>query len=267
MKVMKRRAQRGFTLIELMFAMALLGFILIFSLTVISQLISTYNRGLSLVQVNQAIRHFDNDLTKALGSVGAGSVTINFFNAAGDRVADPTDPSVVAGSICLKDSVYVWNLGNAVADDGQPFFGYAGSAAPFRLLRINTNDIGYCEAKVDSERNYRRFPRGQQAMQAAQGTQEATVSLLGSQSMVMYANISTLGNASANQGKLMNVHFVLSSAGADFAPAWVDENGDEKPENAPLDLAVHHLTCVNTRNRSEFCSFGEFNSIIYMRGQ
>lgn len=259
-RTMEKGGQKGFTIIELMFAMALLSFILIFSLTVISQLITTYNRGLSLVQVNQAIRQLDNDLSKALKFIGPGSVTVNFFDAAGNKVLDsngrpdPSDTAIVAGNLCTKDSTYVWNLGNQLAGD-KPFFSYSNSTTPLRLLRINTNDRGYCEAKGD----YRQFKRGDKDVD--------TVSLLGSQSMVMYADIKTIGRASSNQERLLNIHFILSSAGQGYSPMWVDNNGTERPENAPLDLTAYHLTCVNTKNKSEFCSFGEFNSIIYMRGQ
>lgn len=262
MKVMRKKSQRGFTIIELMFAMALLSFILIFSLTVISQLITTYNRGLSLIQVSQAIRQLDNDLSKALKFIGPGSVTVNFFKADGSKAVDssgrpdPKNQNIVAGNLCTKDSTYVWNLGNELASDGTPFFSYINSSTPLRLLRINTNDKGYCDA---SQEQYRKFKRGAKEIDS--------VSLLGSQSMVMYADIRATGEISSNQERLLNVHFILSSSGQDYAPAWVDNNGVEKPESTPLDLTNYHLTCVNTKNKSEFCSFGEFNSIIYMRGQ
>jgi prepilin-type N-terminal cleavage/methylation domain-containing protein len=244
---------RGFTIIELMFAVALLGFILIFSLTVISQLISTYNRGLSLIQVNQAIRQLDNDLGKALRFVGPGSVTVNFFDARGEVLNDPSDDKVVAGSFCMKDATYIWNLGNKTVDGNQPFFHYTNSTTPLRLLRINTNDNKYCAGTT------RALKRGDAELDV--------VSLLGSQSMVMYADIETVGLSSTDQRRLLRVHFILSSAGADYSPMWANEKGEEKPDSAAVDPTIYHLTCVNTKNKSEFCSFGEFNSIIYMRGQ
>jgi prepilin-type N-terminal cleavage/methylation domain-containing protein len=264
-KNVEQKQQKGFTIIELMFAMALLGFILIFSLTVISQLISTYNRGLSLIQINQAIRQLDNDLSKALKFIGPGSVKINFFKANGERAVDgsgkpdPSNRAIVAGSLCTKDSTYIWNLGGELADDGMPFFSYSNSSTPLRLLRVNTNDKKYCDISGLQDNN-RRFKRGIEDVNI--------VSLLGSQSMVMYADIKTISEESSSQERLLSVHFILSSAGKDFAPMWVENgSGDEKPDDAPIDPRSYHLTCVNTKNKSEFCSFGEFNSIIYMRGQ
>jgi hypothetical protein len=152
-----------------------------------------------------------------------------------------------------------WNLGNKDANvDGVngPFFGYINSTTKIRLLRINTNDKGYCEAKLKA---YRKLIRGDSNLD--------TVSLLGSQSMVMYADIKTIGQSSSNQERLFNIHFILSSAGQDYAPIWVNSSGVPKDPSATLSLTDYHLTCVNTKNKSEFCSFGEFNSIIYMRGQ
>ena len=266
--VLKNKKQKGFTIIELMFAIALLGFILIFTLTVISQLISTYNRGLSLIQINQAIRQLDNDMSKALKYVGPNNVTINFFTKPDGKITDdPNDPNIIAGSLCAKDATYVWNLGNEVYDDGKPFFRYTNSTTPLRLLRINTNEEKYC----NGEDAGRLFVRGGSATSGG-GPLDVT-SLLGSQSMVLYVNVNKeLGKSATETSKnqkdrLLRVHFVLSSAGQDFTPMWVDKDGQEKPENAPMDHSLYHLTCVNTKNKSEFCSFGEFSSIIYMRGQ
>jgi prepilin-type N-terminal cleavage/methylation domain-containing protein len=265
---MKKSRQTGFTLIELMFAMALLGFILIFSLTVISQLISTYNRGLSLIQVNQAIRQLDNDFNKSLRFVSPNTVVAYYFTSKGDKIdafsdtytLDPGE-KIVAGSICVKDVAYIWNLGTEkFSDDNSDhqFFYYKNSSTPLRFLRINLIDNeGYCNGTS------REIDRGNAKLDI--------VSLLGSQSMVMYADIKKVhGFSTTGQPRLFNIHLVLSSASSassNFEPQWVNENGSPKGDNEDIDFSRHHLTCVNTKKRGEFCSFGEFNSIIYTRGQ
>lgn len=90
--------QQGFTLIELMIALAFVAFILIFSTTAVIQVMQTYNKGLAIKQINQAGRTTMEDMTRYL------------------RTADPgvVDVSLVSSQrrACFGGVSYVWNLSN-----------------------------------------------------------------------------------------------------------------------------------------------------------
>jgi prepilin-type N-terminal cleavage/methylation domain-containing protein len=90
--------QQGFTLIELMIALAFVAFILIFSTTAVIQVMQTYNKGLAIKQINQAGRTTMEDMSRYL------------------RTADPgvVDVSLVSSQrrACFGGVSYVWNLSN-----------------------------------------------------------------------------------------------------------------------------------------------------------
>lgn len=88
---------KGFTIIELMLAMALLSFILIFIVTTVVSTIQIYNKGLSLKEISQSGR-----------SIGA-----EFQRS----IKESADEAIVVKSnwnrICMGKVSYVWNQGNA----------------------------------------------------------------------------------------------------------------------------------------------------------
>lgn len=94
--------QQGFTLIELMIALAFVAFILIFSTTAVIQVMQTYNKGLAIKQINQAGRTTMEDMSRYL------------------RTADPgvIDVSLVSSQrrACFGGVSYVWNLSNTPAN-------------------------------------------------------------------------------------------------------------------------------------------------------
>jgi len=100
--------QQGFTLIELMLALAFTAFILIFATTAVIQVMQTYNKGLAVKQINQAGRATLEEISRNL------------------RTADPTAVKVVSTNrrLCVDGVSYVWNLWNTTApnkyDDGTP---------------------------------------------------------------------------------------------------------------------------------------------------
>lgn len=89
-----KNQQQGFTLVELMLALAFVAFILIFALTTVIQVMQTYNKGLALKKINQAGRTTLNDISRNL------------------KVADPSAVDVSAisdGRVCFGSISYVWN--------------------------------------------------------------------------------------------------------------------------------------------------------------
>lgn len=98
---MIRRAS-GFTLIELMIALAFVAFILIFATTAVVQVMQTYNKGLAFKQINQAGRTTIEDMARYL------------------RTADPLavkTNAIANNRVCFGGVSYVWNLYNTPAAD------------------------------------------------------------------------------------------------------------------------------------------------------
>lgn len=87
----KTSRQIGFTLTELMLAMAFLSFVLIFIVVAMLQYIGNYNKGLTYKEINQAGRTIFEDLTREMRT-----------NSANVRVMDK-------GRLCVGGQTYVWN--------------------------------------------------------------------------------------------------------------------------------------------------------------
>lgn len=93
------RSERGFTLVELLLAMAYLGVILMFTTLVTIQILATYNKGVSLKQINQVARTLTEDMTRVSNSGSTASFQ------SGD------------GFMCIGDTAYLWNTPDRLRDD------------------------------------------------------------------------------------------------------------------------------------------------------
>lgn len=123
---MTRHAKnQGFTLIELMLALAFVGFILIFATTAVIQVMQTYNKGLAIKQINQAGRTTTEDMARFL------------------RTADPSavNTSALAGNrVCFGGISYVWNLYNTPAASTNRY----DDGTPLTLTRVNDAASAMC---------------------------------------------------------------------------------------------------------------------------
>lgn len=94
---------RGFTLTELMLAMAFLTFVLLFVVIALLQYMSTYNKGLVYKEINQAGRTIFEEVTR---SVRSSSANIRFMDE---------------GRLCVGGQTYVWStreITNAYVEGG-----------------------------------------------------------------------------------------------------------------------------------------------------
>ena len=130
---------QGFTLIELMIALAFVAFILIFATTAVIQVMQTYNKGVAVKQINQAGRTTLEDMVRFI------------------RMADPVvvNTSAIANNrVCLGGVSYVWNLYNTppastnLYDDG----------SPITLTRVNDAANAMCKISGSS---YLPVPKAQ----------------------------------------------------------------------------------------------------------
>jgi type II secretory pathway pseudopilin PulG len=132
----RKRKQSGFTIIELVLAMGFLTALLLgIALTVI-QLATTYNRGITITEVNQAGRTLNSELNSAIGQSGKFDVKEHFKTNDG------------GGRICTGQYSFIWNYAKALASkDQKDVTKYAppNAATPINLIKVRDNSQAYCE--------------------------------------------------------------------------------------------------------------------------
>ncbi|HEX6258777.1 MAG TPA: type II secretion system protein [Candidatus Saccharimonadales bacterium] len=99
-----RSAAKGFTIVELLFAMSFLSILLIIAMVSSINIMRTYNKGLVLKQVNQSGRAIGAELQRSL------------------KAAQPPieNATVAEGRLCIGTYSYVWSVGGqdpALYDD------------------------------------------------------------------------------------------------------------------------------------------------------
>src|SRR5687768_6110446 len=94
------KKERGFTLIELMLALAFISFILVFAITTIIQVMRTYNKGLAVKDINQTARASLEDMSRYIRTTTPSK--IKAVSQGGGN----------AGRTCLGGVSYVWNEQN-----------------------------------------------------------------------------------------------------------------------------------------------------------
>lgn len=122
---MTGRNQRGFTLTELMIAMAFVAFLLIFVVTAIVQTMRIYNKGVAIRHINQSGRQLSEELTRSLRYANAADFAANAYH--------PTEQR-----LCANGVSYVWNLeATAGLDEKNRYSGADVSNPPIRLVRVD----------------------------------------------------------------------------------------------------------------------------------
>ena len=99
----------GFTLIELMLSMTFVSVLLLTIALTVVQMSTTYNRGMTMKEVNQVSRDIADDLRLTVG--GSSVFTVNETGNTNAYVTLRTldDNKVVGGRLCTGVSSYIWN--------------------------------------------------------------------------------------------------------------------------------------------------------------
>lgn len=138
----------GFTLVELMLAMAFISFLLLAIAGVVIQISGMYDKGVTLKAVNQVGRTVVADMKQTVGNNSA-------FNTASAFVTQTNKDAngvahILGGRFCTGTYSYIWNIGSQMTIDsnGQATTQenqYAGdSATPVRLVKVRDNGGMYC---------------------------------------------------------------------------------------------------------------------------
>lgn len=128
---------QGFTLIELMLAMAFISVLLLAIAMTIIQIGTIYNRGITLKEVNQTARSINDELVRSLSSSEAFTLASKYVtNSAGGR-------------LCLGQYSYIWNTGRAIQNNDQNLTmiakpGSTPPEAPIRFVKIPDPSGIYC---------------------------------------------------------------------------------------------------------------------------
>ena len=133
--------QRGFTLIELMLAMAFISVLLLAIALTIIQIGTIYNRGMTLKEVNQSARTISDDITRSI----AGSES---FSLATNYVAQPT-----GGRLCVGQYSYLWNYAKSLQDSSRIQFTDTTQNAkgPIRFVKISDSSGSYCLRQANGQ--------------------------------------------------------------------------------------------------------------------
>lgn len=85
----------GFTLVELLLAMAFVGFVLLFIVFAMFQVMGNYNKGIAIKNINQTARSIAEEMSRFVRSTNAEAINVN---------------EVSRGRLCLGGVSYVWNV-------------------------------------------------------------------------------------------------------------------------------------------------------------
>lgn len=118
-----KRQKAGFTIIELMLAMAFISVLLLGIAMTVIQISAIYNRGIALKEVNQVARDIASDVRTSIGNAQP-------LVLATDYVATPT-----GGRLCLGSVSYLWNTAKAITTNDPDLVHY-GTASTDKLVHL-----------------------------------------------------------------------------------------------------------------------------------
>lgn len=154
---MIQRNHSGFTLVELMLSMAFIGVLLITIAMTTMQIMSTYSKGLTVREVNQAGRAISEDIERTIAAVPPFTVDPAKTRSASDPMGSKyvTDPG--GGRLCTGNYTYAWNYGGTSELSGDTslplaYNTYAGGGSEDEVIRfVKVSDVGGMLC-VDTER-------------------------------------------------------------------------------------------------------------------
>lgn len=218
----KARAQ-GFTIIELMLAMAFVSFLLLAIAMTIIQIGNIYNRGLTLKEVNQAGRSIADELQRNISSGSSFKIDLGTGNRYQQEYAGIQSSYVVqingsdeyGGRLCLGQYSYIWNYGKYIASGYSELNKYSGSNKTIRFVKVYDPNETYCEK--DASDNLIKLPIEYSPPVGAGNSIQEPIELLNSsehdlalQSLKITTDNNTGLDLKTGQ-KLYNIEFVIST--------------------------------------------------------
>lgn len=134
----KTKSKAGFTIIELMFAMAFVAVLLMAIASVVIQMSIIYNRGVTLREVNQSGRGVIDIMTRDIAE------------ATPFKVSDYLISTADGGRLCLGTVTYAWSAMKDLDDSGtNSALTVYQDGEPVRFTRIEDPGAMYCRYGAD----------------------------------------------------------------------------------------------------------------------
>lgn len=129
------RKQLGFTLVELMLAMGFVAALLIAITVTVIQIVDTYNKGITMKQVNQAGRAISDELQRSISS------SASFQLSSSNYIQKDW-----GGRLCIGKYSYIWNYGTKIENTplNANTYKYNGSGTEIRFSKIPDLLNYYC---------------------------------------------------------------------------------------------------------------------------
>ncbi|OGL22674.1 hypothetical protein A2707_05175 [Candidatus Saccharibacteria bacterium RIFCSPHIGHO2_01_FULL_45_15] len=135
---------KGFTIVELMLAMAFISVLMVAIAMTVIQIMNAYNKGMTLRSVDQAGRSVSQDIRYTLassqildvGAAGEGGVDFVPQIQLGGVINNPD-----GGRLCTGSYSYIWNTGKGLSN---PINRFATGDDVIRLVKIRDNSKAYC---------------------------------------------------------------------------------------------------------------------------
>lgn len=256
-----KACNQGYTIIEVSLSLTFIAFIIIFLTASMLSIIGTYNKGVWLSQVNQALRQMNQDIADTAKYGGLPSVKT-------------VDGKVTR--LCVNHVTYAWNLQswiNGADASKQNRFEHESGGSTLRLVRFNDDNGAYCDGgdKVNSD-----IPRSVAITDSDSGAtlgSEATQILLSKGTILQKFDVDP-----GSEGKpLLSITGVVSTEGIN-APVQVKLSGSKYvPGSGDDPWMCGDLIDNNGNNRfdsgdefrpskGEFCAKANVDLKVYERG-
>jgi len=199
------RTQAGFTIVELMIAMAFISLLLLAIAGAVIQIAAIHNKGLTMKSVNQSGRIIVADMKRTIGESQPFGIplttdatygrTDTFILQSASGVVATGDNNPYGGRLCTGTYSYIWNVGTHI---DTPRNKYAGdeSDKQIRLVKVRDTSKGYCKDDAAG------------AVDATQATELLSESNLAVQSF----HIERLTNNGASGMALYTIGITISNA-------------------------------------------------------
>ncbi|USN96449.1 MAG: type II secretion system protein [Candidatus Nomurabacteria bacterium] len=142
----------GFTIIELTLAMTFVSVLLIVIALTVIQIITIYNRGLTMQQVDQAGRAISTDIRQTLSQSQPFSISTALCLQKQLGACGASANDAYGGRLCTGTYSYVWNLSDSLSHNIHVNVYDNGVNKEIRFIRVRDNGGRYCanpDAKIN----------------------------------------------------------------------------------------------------------------------